>query len=184
MLITHEREKLLNAIVYFAENTSYCGVTKLNKLLFLLDFEHFKQTGRSVTGLEYQAWKLGPVPPTLREELDDPEPDFKEHIALRCVNAGTNDRHEIVPLQSFDPTHFSKRELRLMEEFAGTYKYRSASDMVDVTHAENGVWDKVYKGGAGRNQVIPYPLVLEGEVDRDEKLDRAIESEEIRANYK
>ncbi|MBV5275047.1 MAG: DUF4065 domain-containing protein [Lamprocystis purpurea] len=28
----------------------------------MLDFEDFRQTGRSVTGLDYQVWKFGPVP--------------------------------------------------------------------------------------------------------------------------
>lgn len=52
-------EKLINAIIYFCTNTQVCMKTKLFKLLYLLDFEHFKVTGKSVTGLEYKAWKLG-----------------------------------------------------------------------------------------------------------------------------
>lgn len=37
MLITHEREKLINAILFFAEHTAHFGKTKLFKLLYLLD---------------------------------------------------------------------------------------------------------------------------------------------------
>jgi hypothetical protein len=59
MLITYERNKLINAIVYFAQNTQHLGKTKLFKLLYLLDFEHFRQTGRSVTGLDYYACCVG-----------------------------------------------------------------------------------------------------------------------------
>ena len=40
MLINHEREKLINAIIYFAKNTRFLGKTKLCKLLYFLDFEH------------------------------------------------------------------------------------------------------------------------------------------------
>lgn len=65
MIKTHEREKLINAIVFFAANTEHCGKIKLLKLLYLLDFEHFRQTGYSVTGMEYHAWKMGPVPTDL-----------------------------------------------------------------------------------------------------------------------
>ena len=65
MIITHHREKLINAIIYFAKNTTYCGKTKLLKLLYFLDFYQFKQTGKSVTGLDYFAWKMGPVPKEL-----------------------------------------------------------------------------------------------------------------------
>jgi uncharacterized phage-associated protein len=60
MEIDRQREKL--AAAFFAANTKYCGVTKLCKLLYFLDFIHYRQTGRTVTGLEYRAWPKGPVP--------------------------------------------------------------------------------------------------------------------------
>ena len=62
MIITHRKEKLFNAIVYFVKNTKYCNKTKLMKLLYYLDFWHFKETGASVTGLDYYAWDFGPYP--------------------------------------------------------------------------------------------------------------------------
>ena len=67
MLVSHEREKMINAIIYFANHTRHLGKIKLFKLLYLLDFEHFRQTGRSVTGLDYRAWKFGPVPVALEK---------------------------------------------------------------------------------------------------------------------
>jgi len=80
MIITHHREKLINAIIYFANNTKRCGKTKLLKLLYFLDFRHFKQTGKSVTGLDYYAWDMGPVPKDLYNELDAMKPDLKSAI--------------------------------------------------------------------------------------------------------
>ena len=68
MIVTHYREKLIQAIVYLSDNTRHCGKIKLFKLLYLLDFEHFRQTGHSVTGMEYRAWKMGPVPIELVQE--------------------------------------------------------------------------------------------------------------------
>jgi len=62
MIITHQRDKLINAIIYLSSNTNYCGKTKLMKLLYFRDFKHFRQTGKSVTGLDYYAWEMGPVP--------------------------------------------------------------------------------------------------------------------------
>jgi len=182
MLISHEREKLLNTIVYFAKNTEACGKTKILKLLYLLDFEHFKQTGRSVTGLKYYAWKMGPVPVDLYEELDHPEDDFKEHARLVSVQAGDWERKEVEPLTAFDPSHFSKRELRMMEKLAATYRESCANDMIGITHAENDAWDKVWQGGLGRNNLIPYDLAVGDEV-KDDILSRAQESEEMRRNF-
>lgn len=182
MLISHEREKLLNAVIYFAKNTQACGKTKILKLLYLLDFEHFKQTGRSVTGLKYYAWRMGPVPVDLYEELDNPEEDFADHARVVSVQAGDWERKEVMPLRDFDPSNFSKRELRLMEQLAETYRESAATAMVNVTHAENDAWNKVWRGGLGKNELIPYELALEGE-GADEILSRARESEEMRTNF-
>ena len=82
MIITHHREKLINTIIYFAQNTKNCGKTKLMKLLYFLDFTHFKQTGKSVTGLDYYTWEWGPVPKELFKELDDMKPDLKSAIKI------------------------------------------------------------------------------------------------------
>ena len=94
MIITYHREKLLNAIIYMANNTMFCGKTKLLKLLYFLDFKHFKQTAKSVTGLDYYAWEKGPVPKKLFEELsgnmkpDNFHPDNSEVDKARAVLDG------------------------------------------------------------------------------------------------
>jgi uncharacterized phage-associated protein len=183
MLIERDREKLLNAIVFFSKNTAKCGKTKLYKLLFLLDFEHFRQAGRSVTGMEYYAWKLGPVPTTLHEELDDPEPDLSERIAVTKESEFDLTRETIVPIREFDEAHFSRRELRLMSEIAERFRAHTAKEMVDVTHAENAAWDKVWRGGEGRSQLIPYELVLSDE-EREGIMELAAEHEEMKANFR
>ena len=59
MLVSRSRDKLMNAILCFAEHTRGLGKIKLFELFFLLDFEHFRQTGRPVTGMECRAWKVG-----------------------------------------------------------------------------------------------------------------------------
>ena len=82
MLINHEREKLIQVIIYFAKNTRFCGKIKLIKLLYFLDFEYYKATGRSVTGLKYSAWKMGLVPTALFDELEQPDPDFAHAIKI------------------------------------------------------------------------------------------------------
>ena len=56
-----KREKLNNAILFFAKKM-YLTKTKLMKSLYELDFRHFRETGKSVTGLKYYAWDKGPVP--------------------------------------------------------------------------------------------------------------------------
>lgn len=184
MLVTHEREKLINAILYFAHNTRYLGKIKLFKLLFLLDFEQFRQTGRSVTGLEYRAWKFGPVPVEVLQEWDDPEADLAAAISIRPEKVIDFVRETIVPLVPFDDSHFTKRALRTMEELAARYRDTYSPTLIDVTHAENGAWAKIWQDGRGMNEAIPYALALDDDSPlRNAILDIAGEQEAIRKTH-
>ncbi len=183
MLINNDRKKLIAAIGYFAKNTSSCGKTKLFKLLYFLDFEHFKQTGRSVTGLEYYAWKLGPVPTTLYDEFDSPEKDFLDNIKLEPSIHGGYDALSVRPLTEPDMSHFSKREINLIKSLAKEYKYVTATDMVEKTHLENLPWHKVYVEEKKLQQLIPYRYAID--ISKDEHiLELARESKEMKDAYR
>lgn len=162
MIVTHHRDKLIQAIIFFAQHTKHCGKTKLFKLLYLLDFEHFRLTGRNVTGLKYYAWEKGPVPVALEDEWGEFKPDIASAIRIKPERLFAYSRQTVVPQIAFDDSYFSKRELKLMHEIAGKYRDHIATDMVDATHAENGAWDKVWADGEGHNQLIDYRLSLEG----------------------
>ena len=181
MLISHTREKLLNAIIYFAGNTKYCGKTKLLKLLYFFDFMHFKQTGRSVTGLDYFAWDMGPVPKNLFEELSGAmKPDMKATIK-ELPEEGFQ---KIQPLRKFDRKYFSKKEMTLLEELSFIFKNAKADDMVESTHLKNEPWDITLKK-KGRFQRIDYMLAIDSEIislpydEARERLEERLEMEKI-----
>jgi uncharacterized phage-associated protein len=182
MLKPREREKLLNAIVFFASNTAHCGKIKLIKLLYLLDFEHFRQTGRSVTGLDYSAWQFGPVPTAFFAEWEQPLPDFTAAIEIRPERVIDFDRLTVVPKVDFDESHFSPRELRIMRSLVERFQNDLSMPMVNFTHHERGPWSKIWDSGRGFNQHIPYALAI---ADSDEHADaireRADEQAAIRA---
>ncbi|WP_373506750.1 Panacea domain-containing protein [Thiocapsa sp.] len=184
MLITYERDKLINTLLYFAHETKHLGKIKLFKLLYLLDFEHFRQTGRSVTGLDYQAWKYGPVPVEVMQEWDDPEPDVAAAIRIRPEPVIDDVRETVVPLVAFDDSHFTKRELRIMDELAARYRDTFSPAMIDVTHAENGAWAKIWQDGRGMSEAIPYALGLDPDSPlRESILEIAREREAIRRTH-
>lgn len=172
------RNRLINAVVFFAENVRYCGKIKLFKLLYLLDFEHFRQTGKSVTGVEYQAWKFGPVPIELMEEWDDMSDDIAHvvHIEPELVIDYVRDAVKVNEGVKFDADDFTPRQLRIMEELAAKYRETYSPTLIDVTHEQNGAWDKVWQGGHGAHHVIPYELAVgDGVPEREELLAVAAE---------
>ncbi|MGC3981562.1 MAG: Panacea domain-containing protein [Steroidobacteraceae bacterium] len=184
MIKDRSREKLLNAILYFVENTRQCGKTKLYKLLYFLDFQHYSQVGRSVTGLEYFAWPMGPVPKVLHDEFKSPAADAAEMIELGTVVFGSGKRMlKITPKRPFDPTHFSKRELRLLESLAEQYKDALAEKMIEATHLENLPWHQIYEVQRKKQGQIPYEYALrKGEFEEITKL--IAEHKSFLGNYK
>ena len=163
MLKSHDREKLINAAIYFAANTRYCGKIKLIKLLYLLDFEHYRQTGISVTGLEYRAMKMGPVPMELYQEWDALEADFAEAIDIVPQKVVDYVRESVVPKREFDDSHFSRREMRLMRDLAARFREDFSRPMIGVTHEERGPWAAIWDNGRGYLERIPFALAIRDE---------------------
>ncbi len=182
MLISRNREKLINAVVYFASNTQHCGKVKLFKLLYLLDFAHFRETGRSVTGLDYRAWKMGPVPLDLMQEWDQLEPDMANAIDIVPEKVIDYIRERVVPKVAFDPSSFTRRELRLMHDIGARFRDELTKPLVGFTHEDRGPWDKIWDSGRGNNERIPYALALaDSDPNREAILDAAREYEGIAA---
>src|SRR2546429_9837787 len=114
MLISRNREKLINALIYFLGETKHAHTLKLFKLLNFADFEHFRQTGRTITGLDYRALPQGPVPTKLYEEIKrGGESDLKAAVSIFSIKDDITDqnlRRDLKSRVAVDPKWFSKRE--------------------------------------------------------------------------
>lgn len=161
MLIDHNREKLINAIIYLRKEASACDRLKLYQLLYHLDFRHYAQTGRSVTGLEYFARLEGPVPVDLEEGIG----------ALLEKLKG-----------EFDPKFFTKREMKLMREIVAEFALSSAGEILSSARLPGDPWARTFVREGGDRQKIPFEYALAG-VDADEAKAAAKEHEEMLANY-
>ena len=180
MVISHDREKLIHSINFFARHTRKCGKVKLYKLLYFLDFEHFKLTGRSVTGLYYNAWPMGPVPVTLHDEIDAPAADMAAIVGFekKSIRAGAQEMLAVTPRADFSEQHFSRRELSILSDLAARYRDAKADDMIEATHLENLPWHKVYNQAGARQARIPYDLALRAD-ERDKMRRIVAEREEL-----
>jgi len=165
MILSRHREKLINTVIYFASNTAHCGKIKLIKLLYLLDFEHFRQTGRSVTGLEYHAMKMGPVPMALYQEWDTLQPDLADAIEIVPERVIDFVREAVRPRRAFDASHFTPREVRLMQQLVDRFSNDFSQPMINVTHSERGPWSAIWDNGRGALMRIPYGLAIRDDDD-------------------
>lgn len=184
-----EQEKLFQLIIFFSQNTQICGKVKLFKLMYLADFECFRQTGSSITGMEYVAWKYGPVPTYLNSEIEEPSEEFDKYFTISREEFDSkynkyNPRECVVPRMTdieFDDNEFTKRELRIIQELATQYRDADAQKLIDVTHQKDGAWDKVWKDGRGRDERIPYELFVEDL--ENEKKERILSLYEENQNF-
>ena len=161
-----EREKLLNAILFFTKNTRNCYKLKLFKLLFFFDFQIYRETGKSPTGLDYFAWPKGPVPARLHEELDAPKPDMKSALSITRIGDVDPDfptpRLQIKPRHEFDGGCFTPRELKAMQRLAEVYLEATAAQMTEVSHLPGQPWHQIYEIENRPQAPIPYGLALDG----------------------
>lgn len=160
-----KREKLYEALAFFAANVKYAGQLKLFKLLYYLDLMHFRRTGMTVTGLTYQAWPMGPVPTDLNEEFEDKcselqrRFDVQKHRRLDEYVAPTIDTPEeelegrsssgarfvpgsLTPKRSYKHLYLTRREQRLAEQLAEIFRDATAAQMSDISHHKFGPWRK------------------------------------------
>lgn len=151
----YDEAKLAELVVLVAGRLSddrAGGATKLNKVLYFADFAHFRRTGRSITGAEYQKLPQGPAPRRLlpvREKL------LRDHsVELRIETFLGYTQHRLVPLRDADAAIFSAEELETVDEVLADLRNLTAKQVSDLSHAEPG-WLLVDEG-----EVIPYEASL------------------------
>lgn len=161
------RNKLLNAVLLFTKNTKRPNLTKVIKLLYLLDFTHFKQTGYPSLNLSYYAWEHGPVPTDFYEEVKDgnvPE-DFVNKFTIIPSSRWEEEypeRKEYIfkPVEKPTTDVFTPRELRIIGDLCDIYRDATASQMKEVTHLPKAPWDTTKKT-KGLHQYIDYLLSID-----------------------
>jgi uncharacterized phage-associated protein len=115
--------------------------TVMNKLLFYTDFLHFRQTGRSVTGLRYAAIDFGPVPDhygSLYEMLTEEgvvniEGIMTDFGFIERIIAGNN--------RKFEASVFCDSELEVLQLVLDRFKTLSTKEIVELSHQEEA-WIK------------------------------------------
>lgn len=172
------RKKLLNAVLFFAKNTKHVNLTKLSKLLYFLDFTHFKQTGYPSIGLNYYTFPWGPVPRDFWLEIKDgnvPE-DFRGKLALilRADDFAPNFKEiEVRAIKGPDLSIFTPRETKILDDLAFIFKEARAGEISEVSHLPKQPWD-ITKKKSGENCLIDYLLAIDEKSEI--RLDEARES--------
>ncbi len=130
-------DKVGNLIIFFADKVPNLYLTKLLKLLYIIDEISMSETGVPVTWLEYRVWKKGPVAIDIYKDLT-----FENSEMLEGFAEGIKDHigTKVKSTNKFDDGEFSDYELELLERVVVDYGRKSTDDLIDFLHKENSLW--------------------------------------------
>lgn len=113
---------------------------KLQKILYFLWVDYYKECGRPLFYDSICAWQLGPVVPEVYYEF--------------CSYAGR-------PISLHYDVAIDDETRQRVYNTVQKYMYTPASALVGRTHSQGTPWSKVYKDGAGLRDTIPFDLIVD-----------------------
>jgi putative zinc finger/helix-turn-helix YgiT family protein len=125
-------------VVFFTEHLQPWK-TKLNKLLFYADFQMFKQSGFSISGVQYRAIPMGPVPNNFNSifEYLAKNNDIDIHYST-FRDGGIGEQFKPDSNRRFNSEFFTKSELTVLETIGERFKNTSTNEIIEVSHKESG----------------------------------------------
>ncbi len=132
-------ERLKNIMLFILDRCGDVWCTKMNKLLFYIDFLSYRERGMAMTGLTYKAIEFGPVP----ERWDRVYSEFSEiHQELKQAGefVGSALRSDVPA----DVSVFSDNELKIMEQVCSKFETSSSRDISKLSH-EEAAWINHYE---------------------------------------
>lgn len=149
-------EKFSEMVVFFTEKMEPWK-TKLNKLLFYADFSMYAKTGYSISGAQYRAILMGPVPNNFQsifEFLANNNDIDIEYTTLS--NDISGEKFKPNPGRHFNPELFSKNELQILEKIAERFSKASVQRIIKDSHEE-----KAWIENSAGNKIIDYKYGFE-----------------------
>lgn len=141
-------DKIENLIIYIALKCKGVLKTKLNKLLWYIDFKHFKEHTVGITGAKYLHLPLGPVP--MDYELLTLKLQNEDRLEAQEVVKGEYTGENYVAKKEAEISIFNKEELETIDLVIKKLAHLGSGKIKDMSHKE-----KAYKMTAHK-QIIPY----------------------------
>ena len=127
--------KFTEMIVYFTEKLQPWK-TKLNKLLFYADFEMCKRTAYSISGVQYRAIPMGPVPNNFQSIFEYLCNKDEVDIYYTNFTNGTGEQFKPNKNRPFNANLFSQDEIAVLEKITERFRNTSTDKIIEISHQE------------------------------------------------
>lgn len=132
---TFSLKKFLNAALFFTNQVPQLTKTKLNKLMFYMDFKYFQTHTVSITGVPYARINYGPVPDQYSllyglmaaQQLVSIEEAGVDQYSWDYFNAQ----------KPADETVFNQDELAVLHQVVARFKDETARNISEISHQED-----------------------------------------------
>lgn len=135
-LSTSDKAKIGNTVVYIAQRVPQLSKTKLLKLLYLMEEYSVARFQTPFLGLQYEVWQAGPVAKDIFIDLSETPILLEGFISKEVVEGKTY----IKAAQDFSDGEFSDNDMIVMEDVLKKYGHKTALQLVELTHGEQGLW--------------------------------------------
>jgi putative zinc finger/helix-turn-helix YgiT family protein len=128
--------KFSEMVVFFTEKLQPWK-TKLNKLLFYSDFLSYSRTGFSMSGVQYRAIPMGPVPKNFNSIFEYMA--NKEEVDIYYSNfndGGTGEQFKPNQKKEFNSSLFTKTELEILNDVVIRFEAASTNEIIEISHQE------------------------------------------------
>jgi uncharacterized phage-associated protein/DNA-binding transcriptional regulator YiaG len=128
--------KFTEMVVFFTEKLQPWK-TKLNKLLFYADFILHKQIGYSMSGVQYRAIPMGPVPNNFNSIFEYlANNDDVDIYSTTFSDGGTGEQFKPNIKRELNTDLFSETELIILESVVDRFKNTSTNEIIEISHRE------------------------------------------------
>ena len=138
--------RLKNLLLYVLGQMGETFQTKMNKVLFYIDFLSYRDRGMAISGLAYQAIEFGPAP----QRWDRVYSAFDEvQEQLRLVQG-----QECMSLMAggeADMSGFTEAEMAVIDQVCGKLKDMTSRAVSNLSHQETA-----WKEHVGKQETIPF----------------------------
>jgi hypothetical protein len=119
----------------------------MNKLLFYGDFVNFRKTCSSISGTQYRAIDMGPVPNNFNSIFEFATNHEGINVQQKSFPSGALGEQFLPnPERKFNPELFNEDELASLKEVEMKFKNTSVSDIIEISHQEKA-WYVNYPEG-------------------------------------
>ena len=138
--------RLKNLLLYVLGQMGETFQTKMNKVLFYIDFLSYRESGMAISGLAYQAIEFGPVPQRwdrVYSAFDEVQEQLRLVQGQECMS--------LLAGGDADMSGFSEAEMAVIEEVCVKFRGMTSRETTKLSHEETA-----WKGHVGKPETIPF----------------------------